>query len=437
MSKKRAIVYISLVAFFTLIFGAMAAFPSTEVGIYDVRGFGQAIRLGIELRGGVVAVFTVTDVPDPESEIPVSQQLAMIDQNIDGTVRNLTNMLISRGYTEAVVTRQGQRQIRVEVPDVSNPDEFFRLIGRPNRLEFRLPDSNEALVNGKDHLISATAGFNTDQLTNQQVPVVLLRFNSEGATAFGEATQKAIDLSPDPDRRILQIWVGNEMVSAPRVSNVINNTEAVITGVGNIEQARELALRIQSGAHNVSMQLAHSATTSATLGIDAIRTSIIAAIIGIMIIFIVLISIYKLPGVAACVALISYVVLVIMALGLLNEFVQLSLSGIAGIILGIGMAVDANVIIFERIKDEARSGKPLAASVNFGFKRAIGAVLDANFTTMLSAIVLIFVSQTRSFGITLLISIVISLFTALVLTQGLLKWFMVIAKKKDKLYFKV
>jgi preprotein translocase subunit SecD len=386
-----------------------------EVGMYDFRGFAHVIRLGLDLRGGVAAVFRVEN--DGEENL---------EARVDGTVSRLEELLFSRGYPEAIVSKQGTSpnfQIRVEVPDVEDPETLFVLIGRPAVLEFRF--QGEALVTGED---VENSWVSIDPQTGQFV--VALSFTSEGARRFEHATTVALN-------QRLEIWVDSEMISDPTVNSVIAGGNAVITGGGRggftYQDAYDLASRIQSGALDVRLTLLENRTISATLGMTALRDSIIAGIIGIFLVFLFMIAMYKMLGVAASLALMVYTVMLIVFLGVF-PFVQLTLPGIAGLILGIGMATDANVIIFERVKEEYKIGKPLGTSVDTGFKRAFSAILDSNLTTILGAVVLyIFAPPSiRSYAITLIISVVISFFSALTVTRLFINIFMTLIKGKDE-----
>jgi SecD/SecF fusion protein len=416
VSKKKAKIQLIILSIFIALFGVSCVlqFPA---GDYDYKGFAHIIKLGLDLKGGVYAVFDVTESDATETAV-------------NATIDNLQRMLSSKGYTEANVVRQGAQgnyQIRVEVPDVEDPQTIFDLIGNPAYLEFKIPVDEdpdaEPYITGK-HVTDAYAGFDPETTA----PVVVLKLNAEGAELFKQATT-------DRQGNKIGIYVNGKEIASPNVESIISNGTATITGVGDYTACQALALQIQSGSFSVTLETVENRVISPTLGVNAITMSVIAGAIGILLIVAFMLFFYRLLGAAASVALSAYVVLTIMVLGVF-PWVQLSLSGIGGIVLGIGMAVDANIIIFERIKDEYEKGKPIPASVNIGFKRAARAIIDSNITTIIGALALLLLgpASLQSFAVTLMISIVLSLFTALVLTRRVVKLFLVLNNKNAKLY---
>jgi SecD/SecF fusion protein len=387
------------------------------LGNYDYNGFAHIIKLGLDLKGGVYAVFQVDESKEAATE-----------EAINGTIDNIQRTLMGKGFTEAVVVRQGSAgnwQIRVEVPDIEDPQTIFDMIGKPAYLEFKIPvdeDPNaEPYITGKN-VVEAYAAYSDNS------PVVVLKLDADGAAKFRQATT-------DRQGSTIGIYLDGQAIASPTVQSVISDGTATITGVGDYAACEALALRIQSGAFSVSLQTIENRTISPTLGVNAIRNSIIAGAIGTILIILLLIFLYRMFGVAASISLIAYIVLTIVVLGIF-PWVQLTLSGIGGIILGIGMAVDANVVIFERIKDEFEKGKPIPASVNVGFKNAMRAIVDSNLTTILGALALLIFgpSSLQSFSITLMISIVLSFLTALTLTKHIVKLFLVLDNKNAKKY---
>lgn len=400
MSKKKSIV-ISVILAVVVIVMALFIFPLNgknywEAGKYDVYWVSKSIKLGLDLEGGMYVVYDM----DLDS-IEDSQR----DEAIEGTMSNLEALLFSKGYTEATVTRQGSDKLRVEIPSVSDTESLMNLIGEPAELEFRDEDGN-VLIEGGKHLQDASATLYDGSYA------VSLTFNDAGTEAFAKATSDNIG-------KKIAIYINGSKVIEPTVNTTISDGNAVITGNYTQAYANELAVKLKAGTFAVKLSPSENATISATLGNNALISSIIAGAIGLGIIIIFMLIIYKGMGVIASLALVIYTILMMYALALV-PWVQLTLPSIAGIILSIGMAVDANVIVFERIKDErGLLGKPIPTAVQVGFKKALPAIIDGNVTTIIGSIVMIIfgASSIRSFGITLLIGILLSMFTALLVTR--------------------
>jgi protein-export SecD/SecF family membrane protein len=364
---------------------------------FDFHSVASTIRLGLDLEGGVYAVFSA-NLDEFDGDL-AAQRRAM-----EGTVSNLQQLLFSRGYSEAVVTRQGANLIRVEVPALGDTEQLIELIGEPADLQFRNEDG-DTLIWGTRHLDSAEAVFQNGAYA------VSLSFNREGREAFARATADNVG-------KRLSIFINDELVISPNVQGAITDGNAIITGNYTFEQANDLAVKISAGTFDVILTVDEARTISATLGADALRFGIIAGIVGLIAIIIIMFVAYRGMGLAASLALLIYVVLLIYLIALFG--IQLSLPGIAGIILSIGMATDANVIIFERIKDERwNTGKSIRSSVKFGFKRAISTIFDANITTIMGALVMFLLGSTaiQSFALTLLVGIILSMFTAILVTR--------------------
>ena len=408
MLKKRAIRNFVLVAIATLI-GLVLTIFSFDIPFtcYTFNGFAGGIQLGLDLKGGVMAVYNCDQSSESEG--------SLADQ-IDATITRLSS-LIQEDYPEATIIKQGDNQIRIEVPDIDDPDVVLGLIGEPAKLEFKKEDSAtaEALLTGKD---IKSAEYSYDSQNNQHG--VRLTFTSEGATKFHELTSELA-----PSQAPLYIYIGGQKFSEPTVQSVIADGVTFISGgnMTNQKEAEAYATKILSGTYSVDLTLSEKNVIEATLGENALTLSIIAGVIGLVLIFVFMYLIYKNLGLLANLSLLIYVVIYMFFLSVL-PFVQLTLPGIAGIILGLGMAVDGNIVVFERIKDEFKSGKKIPASFKAGFKRATITVLDSNITTIIASLVLAWLGtgSIRSFAYTLLISIVISMFTTLVVTRGLINW---------------
>ncbi|MBR4580299.1 MAG: protein translocase subunit SecD [Lachnospiraceae bacterium] len=286
------------------------------------------------------------------------------------------------------------------------------------------------ILEGSD-VKSAKAQTNQDQQSGVKQNVVNLSFNENGKKAFADATAKAV-----VSGETIAIYYDGNFISVPRVNDSINTGEAVVSGMGSYEEADRLASKIRIGALKLTLQEIRSNIVGAQLGSDAIRTSLLAGVIGFGIVAVIMIAVYFLPGFAAVIALVLYTFLIIASLSIFNEYFTLTLPGIAGIILSIGMAVDANVIIFARIREELATGKTLQSSVDIGFKKALSAILDGNITTLIAAVVLMIMGtgSVKGFAQTLALGIVLSMITALFVTRVLVNGFIALGLKNEKLF---
>lgn len=375
----------------------------------DKTGSAEDISLGLDLAGGVSITYTPTKANPTEEEI-------------NDTIYKLQLRLDDYGYTEGEIYLEGSNRINVDIPGVQNADEVLLEMGKPGKLAF-LDENGVELLTGAD-VKNAQPGNDPESLTGGYL--ISLEFNDEGATKFAEATAANVG-------KVIYIMYNDAIVVAPVVNSVIPDGRASINNVGTYEEATRIASNIRIGALPLELQELRSNVVGAKMGQDAIQTSVKAGLIGIALVFLFMIAYYRLPGLLAAVALVFYASLTIMALSVFN--ITLTLPGIAGIILSIGMAVDANVIIFSRIKEEIGSGKTLKASVKSGFKKATSAIIDGNATTLIAALVLYFMGTgpIKGFAITLMLGIVISMFTAMVVTRILLVNMVALVKNK-KLY---
>ena len=400
--KVKSLIKLGIVAVLIVVV-AFLAVNGLQVGKYILKPVGSAISLGLDLRGGVSTEYRVSDTTVENYEVL-----------LDGTVSALRTRLTNAGFTEATVAIQGNDRILVEIPDVDDPEQVAEIIGTPAHLEFRDPNGN-VVFEGKD-IKSAGAQWTDDTNTKAGVGFVL---NSEASEAFAKATSEFLGQS-------ISIYLDDELISAPTVNQVITGGQGIITSSASesteesVEWANNLAMLIQSGALPLDIEEVETRAISATLGIEAIDGALIAGIVGLVIIMLFMLAMYRLPGLAADLALLIYVLIVFYVMAIIG--VQLTLQGIAGILLGIGMAVDANVVIFERFREELKDGRTPLNAVKFGFRNAGRAVLDSNVTTLIAAVVLlIFGTGTiKGFATTLLISVLASLFTAVVVTRWLL-----------------
>ena len=440
MKKSRGIISLILVAAVMIFLGFTCIFGLNS---WDM-GAAKNINLGLDLEGGVSITYrAVGETPSQE--------------DMDDTVYKLQRR-VEEYSTEAQAYQQGDDRISIEIPGVQDANAILEELGQPGSLYFiRQNDSSGnpnysvnaegtayeltktideleadgSIVLTGNEVESASAGTSADQTTNATQYVVELKLNDEGTAAFATATQEAYENSES-----IAIYYDGELVSVPNVNNVIENGEASITGMASYEEAESLASTIRIGGLNVELEEISSEVVGAQLGQEALDTSLLAGAIGLAIVCIFMCFVYLLPGFAASLALLLYTELVLI---LLNAFdITLTLPGIAGIILGIGMAVDANVIIFARVKEELSDGKSVHAALNAGFHKAMSAIIDGNVTTLIAAGVLWLrgSGSVRGFAQTLALGIVVSMFTALVITRLIVYSFYALGIRNKKVYGK-
>ena len=356
-----------------------------------------SIKQGLDLQGGTHVVLEAVDTPEaPVNDDALNRVVAIIERRIN-----------ELGLTEPLIQRQGSRRIIVELPGIKDPDAAIALLGKTAMLEFKDPAGNTVLT-GKD-LKDARA-----QMDQGNRALVGLEFNDEGAEKFFKVTAANV-------QQQIAILLDGQVLTAPVVNEPIRGGRAVITGSRTVQEAENLAILLRSGSLPVKMEVIENRTVGPTLGQDSKDKSTQAFVIGILGIVIFMVLYYRLSGVVATIALLLYVLLLLGSMKLLDA--TLTLPGIAGIILGVGMAVDANVLIFERFKEELRSGKTLRSAIDSGFSRAFATILDSNITTLFVAGVLFYMGTgpVRGFAVTLALGIVISMFTAITVTKFMLK----------------
>lgn len=408
--KKKGLLHL----FIILVVIGLCTF-TTLVGFTKAhKGSAQNIKLGLDLAGGVSITYqAVGDTPS--------------DEDMEDT-RNMMQKRAEVYSTESSVVLGEGGRISVDIPGVSNAEEVLQSLGKEGSLDFvaqddmsfsddeqKVPQYTKTVCTGKD-IKKAEANTQQDQVTKNKEYVVSLKFNAKGTKKFAKATEEAA-----PEKKVIYIVYDNEVISAPAVQSEISNGEAVISGsFDTYDKAEELASLIRIGALPVELKEVQSQVVGAQLGLDAIQTSLLAGAIGFALVVIFMIFFYRLPGVAASIALVFYLVLMLVVLNGLD--VTLTLPGIAGIILNIGMAVDANVIIFTRIKEELAKGKSVQSAIKLGFDKALSAILDGNITTLIAAFVLYIKGSgtVKGFATTLAIGIVLSMFTALFITKVIL-----------------
>lgn len=420
--KLAAILLIICGLMFVAIYGIDFTDSVRVPGVMDEDGIVQ----GLDLKGGSVIVFEAqTDNPT--------------DQDMDTVVSMLRTRLDGMGYTEATLTRQGSDKVRIEIPSVSNPAEAVESLGATAQLKFVDAEGNE-ILSGSD-VVNATSQYGATSEMGRSQYYIELELSSEGAQKFSEATARVSKLPSG--QNYIAIMMDDMVISAPRVSQQITSEKCIIEGADfTSEQTRALASNIKSGKLPFSLEQVEMRSISATLGDTALSKAVQAGIIGIILVMLFMLLVYRLPGLMADIALLFYIAIV--GIIIANLHINLTLPGIAGIILAVGMAVDANVIIFERIKEELRLGKTVRSAVDAGFNRAFAAIIDSNVTTIISALILYFFGSgtIKGFGTTLFIGIVISMISAIFVTKLLLKqmigmnvrqlWLYGINKKNEK-----
>ena len=403
-SKAAVILAVILAAFVGLAYYASIILSSTGVGE------DMSIPLGLDLSGGVSITYQVVD-ENPSAE-DMSDTIYKLQKRVDSY------------STEASVYQVGDDRITVEIPGVQDANQILEDLGNPGSLEFQMPDGTVFMTG--DMVADAQAATQTDTYGNKEY-VVALKLTDEGAKIFGEVTSENIGKN-------LPIVYDGETISYPRAQTAITGGEAQITGMADFEEAETLATQIRIGSLSLQLSELESSVVGAQLGSQAISTSLKAGAIGLAIVMVFMIIMYAVPGIAASLALAIYTTLVIATLYLFE--ITLTLPGIAGIILGIGMAVDANVLVFARIREEIATGKSVQTSMKIGFQKAMSAILDGNITTLIASVVLMALGSgtVKGFAYTLMIGIILSLFTAMVVTRYILYSLYALGLKSEKLY---
>lgn len=444
MKKNKGI--LSLVV--TVILIGVLGFTSAVGWGNDHTGAAKNIKLGLDLAGGVSITYQVKDENPSESEMK-------------DTIYKLQKR-VEQYSTESSVYQEGDDRINIEIPGVSNANEILDELGQPGSLYFIAQTGSNGTPNyeqvnstgdaAKDYQLkksleeleadgslvltgsdvkSAKAETMENQTTKAKENIVSLVFTKDGTKKFADATTKAFEAQES-----IGIYYDGSFVSVPNVNNAIENGEAQITGSMSFEEADALASTIRIGGLKLELEELRSNVVGAQLGEQAISTSLKAGAIGLAIVFLFMIFVYYLPGLASGLALLIYTELVIVILNAFN--VTLTLPGIAGIILGIGMAVDANVIIFARVKEEMERGKSVRNALKTGFQKAMSAIVDGNVTTLIAAAVLWVKGSgtVKGFAQTLAIGIIVSMFTALVITRMIIYAFYAVGLRSEKLYYR-
>jgi SecD/SecF fusion protein len=440
MKKSKGIISLIL----TVVLIALLGF-TTVVGFGKGQtGAAKNIKLGLDLEGGVSITYQV------KGETPSAEDMS-------DTIYKLQKR-VEQYSTEATVYQEGDDRISIEIPGVTDANEILSELGQPGSLYFikekdsdgnpnygldtsghyvlaksmdELKEEGSVVLTGTD-IKSAKSGSYQDSTTGANENVVQLSMTKEGTEKFAEATKAAKEA-----KETIAIYYDGELISVPRVNAEITDGQAIIEGSMEYEEAEQLASTIRIGGLSVELEEIRSNVVGAQLGEEAITTSLMAGAIGLAIVFVFMCMVYLLPGLASSLALVIYTGLILV---LLNAFdITLTLPGIAGIILGIGMAVDANVIIFARVKEELTAGKSVKSALNAGFHKAMSAILDGNITTLIAAAVLWLKGSgtVKGFAQTLALGIVVSMFTALVITRMIVYAFYAVGIRNTKLYGRI
>ncbi|MCR5390853.1 MAG: protein translocase subunit SecD [Lachnospiraceae bacterium] len=446
MKKSKGV---AILIILVLILGALGAYSGIILSSTGA-GKNRNIKLGLDLAGGVSITYqAVGDTPTAKE---MNDTIYKLQQRIENDLGS------ESATTEANVYQVGDDRISVEIPGVTDANAILEELGTPGalyfikqtddkgqenysfdssageyKLNFDLKDleKNGSVVLSGSEVNSAEAVYQSDQTTKNKIPVVSISLNKKGTQAFADATTKAYQ-----NDESIGIYYDGHFVSVPHVNSAITDGNCIIEGMGDFEEAESLASYIRIGGLDVELEEIQSEIVGAQLGNDALRTSLIAGAIGLCIVMVFLIFMYLLPGFASAIALLLYTEMIISILYLFD--ITLTLPGIAGIILSIGMAVDANVIIFARVREELAAGKNVFAAVDEGFSKAMSAIVDGNVTTLIAAAVLgVLGSGTvRGFASTLALGVVLSMFTALAVTRLIMHSFLAIGLTDEKMYGK-
>jgi len=415
-SKSSILFVLCVVVIMSL---AFVGFNGLEIAGWEVKSFNNAITKGLDLQGGVSVLMEIQEDKVSSDVLERTKQLLELRVN-------------SIGVAETVVTVEGDNRIRIDIPGEYDSNEIVENLSKTGNLEFKDSDGN-ILLTGKD-VKEATA-----VLDSTSSPVVSLEFNDDGKEKFAEVTANNIG-------KAISIYMDDELVSSPVVQSAITDGKAVINGMSSMDEATKLAGVISSGALPVEVKAASISNVGTQLGAEAFPNAIKAGVIGVGIIFLFMIVYYRIPGLFASIALTLYITLVLLVFTEMK--VALTLPGIAALLLTIGMAVDANILIFERIKEELTRGISVKSAIKAGFENAMASIVDSNSTTFIAALILYFIGSgsVKGFAVTLMIGIVLSLFTALIITKllvnlavdmGLLKKIWQFGTKKERKVLKI
>jgi len=396
MKTKSVITLVVVILLLTVlaVFSLGVTGKGVTIGITRFKPWYENVKLGMDIKGGVTVIYEAKEKEGSDFDAGIKRIITIFE-----------NRLSSKGYSDVSITQQGTNRIRVEIADVASVSDVSSLLGTPGKLEFR-DDEGNVICTG-DQLKSATyLGQDGSDY------VVSIAFDSDGTKSFAEATKKALE-----KKSYIAIYMDGSEYSRPTVNAAITDGKAVIT-CATAEAANNIAIVLQSGAMPLDITEISASVVSATLGSEALNSALIGGLIGVILVFVFMLVVYRFMGLAADIALFVYMLIFYWFITSF-PWMQLTLPSIAGIVLSIGMAVDANVVIFERIKEEFHSGKDLDSCVSIGYTKARSAILDANLTTIIAGLVMLMVGPApiKNFATTLLAGVVISMLTAIFVTR--------------------
>ncbi len=394
ITSRKSSIFMFLFIILLVVFFSIWGFLGFEISGYKFRNLNESIKKGLDLQGGV----------------SVLQEI--VDENVTKETLQRTRELLSLrvnkfGLSEPVVTVEGDRRIRVDLAGAFDSDDIVKTLTSTGQLNFK-DSAGNVLLTGSDVKEASAV------LTNEGKAIIQLKFNAEGTKKFAEATKNNLG-------KTIEITMDDQVLTNPVVNAQISEGEAIIEGTRTFEEANRIAGIIQSGALPVTLKTISISKVGPTLGAEAIPNTIKAGIIGFILIFIIMFFRYKFPGVIATLSLLIYMLMFLYVFSAIQAV--LTLPGIAGILLTLGMAIDANILIFERIREELIKGKSVKVSIKIGFDKAMNSILDSNITTIIAGLVLYFVGTggVKGFATTLLIGIVLSMFSSIVITKFIIK----------------
>lgn len=392
--SKKSSVFIFIIIVFLVIFFSVWGFLGFEIFGYKFMNFNESIKKGLDLQGGVSVLQEIVDEEVTKDTLQRTRELLSLRVN-------------KFGLSEPIVAIEGDSRIRIDLAGVFDSDDIVKTLTSTGELTFKDENGN-VLLTGND-VKDATA-----VLTNEGKAIIQLKFTPEGTQKFAEATKNNLN-------KTIEISMDDQVLTKPVVNTEITEGEAVIEGSRNFEEANKVASIIQSGALPVTLKTISVSTVGPTLGVEAIPNTVKAGVIGFIFIFIIMFIRYRFPGVIATMSLFIYMLLFLFIFSLIQAV--LTLPGIAGILLTLGMAIDANILIFERIREELTKGKSVKIAIRIGFDKAMSSILDSNITTIIAGLVLYFIGTggVKGFATTLLIGTVLSMFSSIVITKFMIK----------------